>query len=99
VLTQTDTGVTCNLYPYNLSFLLYIKTETIPDPNFSTVNMSYKYEAAARALKHIVKEGKYLFNPLIALDTKRRLILPTCYEHELSGVTVLVQISLTYDLF
>jgi hypothetical protein len=61
--------------------------------------MPCRYKNAADELDRIVEEGKYIFNPLVALDNTRRLILPTKYEHELSGATVLVRMSLTCDLF
>jgi hypothetical protein len=79
--------------------LSYTETETIPDPDFSTENMPCKYDPAATALEHIVEEGLYSFNPLVALDLTRRLILPSKYEHTLCGATVLARISLTCDSF
>ena len=61
--------------------------------------MPCRSEGAKAALKEIIQQGLYVFNPLPATDIEAEPILPIQYKLKLSGATVLATFSLACERF
>jgi len=68
-------------------------------PEFSIDNWPCKYQRAKEALDRIKEAKVYDVSPLPATTTSGKPVRPTEYEQKLAGATVLIQITLSCEIF